>query len=466
VQSRFVRAQLQPFLLGRSYPRGDLIEPTAAYNDASWFAYQRHAKVKLRVAAWQSLRSQRGFARVWRRSAAALFKSDEYAKPGKYPRQIINVQTENALQGGHATEFLKTLLSAPMVGSDYHFQFIKKPNRSVLTDVFLKLIHPTVTTFFYFSDDSCFAHVHGSVVRRFNVDISACDRSHGPELFNTLLVVFPEHRDILSALIQQCQLPIVYVDPVSKERLAIIPNTPRLYTGCVLTTIMANLASLCIGLALKAVLDRNPYATQGQIITGVERTCGYTITLQECVIPEDLQFLKHSPCRTLAGEYRPLLNPGVVLRLTGTCRGDLPGVGPIAVRARHFQKSLLDGLYVESRFPWFEALREKLRRECASDRSPVNYCTCHMHQSVTGDIRPCRVHGSSQWQFTPTGDAPDEFSDLEAFRRYGFDEVQIQGLYVLVSAGFGQSVSGSCFSRILDVDYGLSTSGFRYEPHY
>lgn len=465
-QSRFIRAQLRPFLLEYTDRRTELAQPLAATNDAEWYHARVHAKRAIRIAAWKSLCELRGFGHTWRATAEALFKCDEYAKLGKYPRQVINLQVENALQGGYVTEYIKSVLSTPMVDNDGHFEFVKCPSYSDLSRVFSLAEDPKPFVFVYYSDDSLCAVNYGGVIRRFNVDISSCDRSHGPELFATIHHLFPEHKPLLLSLIAQCRLPIRYSDPVTGQRCAIKPKTPRLYSGSVLTTIMANLASLTIGLALRSLLSLSPNAPVGAIVKGIEDACGYTITLQECVRVEDLQFLKHSPARDVAGTYQPILNPGVLLRLTGTCKGDLPGRGDLRMRAISFQYTLLRGIYSTCSFPWFDSLLEGMRVQLPTIRPAMPPCTCIVPNDDSEIVLSCPFHGDSQWRHIRRDTGLHVFRDVDVFARYNLTDVEHAQLPLLHQTSFGQQVSCSAYDRILALDYGLESGELRFEPFH
>lgn len=303
-----------------------------------------HEKKHLRVQSFKDMqRSGLWGRRLWLRSVLYRLKREEYAKLGKYGRMIGDLGVAASLQGFRATAFLKLAQSEeliPFLGG--HLQFVKTPTLEELTLVFDRLLHP-LGRFYYvcFSDDACYSVVVQDRVHIFNVDISSCDASHGPAVFKALVDLMPIHLvDDVQILVDQCALPIRIVSCSDRTRKVLLkPSHPRLYSGSTITTAINNIASFAIAASL-AIFGAH---TPGQV-RGAAQASGYVVTVEPCEIPEDIQFLKHSPV-LVNGEYLPLLNLGVLLRLSGNCKGDLPGVGDWKERARSFQKALLRGVY-------------------------------------------------------------------------------------------------------------------------
>lgn len=459
VQSRFVRLFVQPFILEFVSSIPQYKPPVGLIEDARWYHALPHAKLVLRKQSWGWLSNSKGFhPTTWRKVADALFKSDEYARPEKYPRQVVNCTTENALQGGYFAEFVKKLLSAPMVGTNITTQFIPSPKPEDIDAVFDKLINTDNCYFPYFSDDSCLSIYRNGRRRMFNVDISGCDRSHGPELFNTLLVVFRSYPEHARALIRHCKLPLRYRDKTRTWSVLLRPKTPKLYSGSIATTILANFASTAIGLALERELTADIDATVPELVTRVEKACGYTITLDECFKAQDLQFLKHSPTRDTQGVFRAVQNIGVVLRLIGTCRGDLPGSGDLAVRAINFQDNLLRGLHVRTSFPWIDAFKTIVQAQ--NKRYVKLACDCALHENF-GSYLQCKIHGSTLGTQSRVLER-HIFDDNEVFARYNFTSNDLDEIYALTKGRIGESFSGVAFDKVLHKDYNLATRCTRY----
>ena len=223
-------------------------------------------------------------------------------------------------------------------------QFCKSPNVRQLTEVFEKLINPPGKFFFvYFSDDSCISIRHNGSVHTYNMDIKSCDASHTGALFRAFTELAPgKAKTDLEALVEQCKSKIKICSTVDRSRkVTLKPLFPRLYSGSTLTTAINNLANIFICLA---IVEGSYDGTEAYLKQAAARV-GYLIDLELCTVKGDIQFLKHSPVYDTEGRLRPLLNPGVLLRLSGQCKGDLPGQGDLRQRAIDFQHTLLKGIY-------------------------------------------------------------------------------------------------------------------------
>jgi len=110
---------------------------------------------------------------------------------------------------------------------------------------------------------------------------------------------------------------------------------PRLYSGSVLTVIINNFANLLIGLEMQRLCPEPSRVTRAEyaaLYVSAAENVGYGVKVQECTVPEDMQFLKHSPS-VVEGVYHPWMNLGTWFRGLGTFRGDLPGRGTFRQRA-------------------------------------------------------------------------------------------------------------------------------------
>jgi len=323
------------------------ITTNSVVEEISEHAMDPHPKKKLRIAAFADLESGRLTAASLR-NVNYKMKPNEYMLSTKVPRAIGDLGVGASLYGFRITSFIKEAQSKPFSYQGCYFKFIKKPDHAELVDAFQKLLNPPEqSTFIFFSDDSCFSKRTPTGVRIFNVDISKCDRSHTHELFYKFRDILPEHiRSHVQTLIDQCARPIKIYDVNERKRFVKLrPTGPMLYSGSTLTTTLNNLASFTIGYALSCVQP-----TEQNLINAAE-SVGYIITLDECLIPEDIQFLKHSPAYDVNGEMQPVLNLGVYLRASGVCKGDLPGRGDIELRAKKFQFALLNGMFPRLRTP-------------------------------------------------------------------------------------------------------------------
>lgn len=321
-----------------------------------------HQKKELRIAARGDLIGENlYFDNTWMqlgRSTEYKLKTMEVAKPGKIPRLIGDLGVHASLQGFRLTYFMKkAMANNPIHINGGIIQYCPSPDPFCLEEVFHNLIDPPGRFYFVlFSDDSCLAYRHGDKILRFNVDISSCDASHTESLFNALRALFPSLlQPEVDKLIDQCRAPItVYDRNVKRRKVKLEPKTPRLYSGSTLTTIINNVANILIAHSI----SNSTITCAVDVIKAAART-GYIVTCEDCDDWHKLQFLKHSPVRCSDGVVRPLLNIGVLLRLSGRCKGDLPGSKktPLEVRAKTFQASLLRGAYPKASFTLIDRMK-------------------------------------------------------------------------------------------------------------
>lgn len=411
--------------------------------EASLHHADPHEKRELRIRAYLELcesgqLARRHWMRYWRAlpCAEAKMKTEEYAKPGKKPRMIVDLGVAASLQGFRLTEYLKQAQhEQPLHYKGGTIRFIKDPSPDTLQDAFLKLINPPGRFYFvYFSDDACYSVRSPTGVRMYNLDISSCDASHTAHLFATLVDLMPPHaRDDMRILVEQCRAVLKIRSTANpKVSVKIRPRTPRLYSGSTITTAINNLANISIAVAL---VDAG--ATEPSTIHDAARRAGYIVTSDEATRPEELQFLKHSPCK-YRGTYVPILNPGVLFRLSGTCKRDLPGDGPVKERALAFQKALLDGVYAGVSFPLLERMRANLplRSDPASGTAVAKQLGLHPGG---------RVIASAQVKVT----------DYDVFARYSLDPSFSEHLAQFADVGYEEQFSAPELTTVLSKDYGL-----------
>ncbi len=401
-----------------------------------------HEKKELRIQGYKEM-VEDGIINedsCWMKSTWWKLKKNEWAKPGKYPRTIGDLGVVASLLGFRLTNYLKSAQNEEILEvNGGHLQFCKAPYPAALHEVFENLRSPPGRFYFvYFSDDACLAIRRGNEVHRFNLDISSCDASHGPVMFELLKKMVPKNcRRAMHNLVKQCQTPLRVYSNVDRKRVCILqPTRPMLYSGSTITTAINNLANILIGLSI-AELD---YSDPAQIARAAERA-GYIVTGGERPLEkfEDLQFLKHSPVLGTDSVYHPLLNLGVLLRASGTCNGDLPGRGDMEKRGLAFQRGLLQGAYPYSRFRLLELMR-----------------------SAVGGGDVCKV---AEKLFTgKTGG--DEYphyvcQDESLYSRYRLEPQEVADLeHLLGRASFGDCVNCTAIDKILALDYGLNTTEF------
>lgn len=350
-----------------------------------------HPKQKLRVQAMSDMTNtgQLG-ARLWLKHVTYKMKKDEYAKPGKMARMIGDLKVPASLQGFRVTALLKEALGKQV--NQFRggaWRFCKSATADLLQEQFDLLITPPGIFYFaFFSDDSCLSVRGRDGVYRFNMDISSCDASHTDELFQLLSDLTPELRDEMVLLADQCRCDIriysVARNIGNKRFVQLRPKGARLYSGSTITTYINSVSQLVMMLAFSTL----PFRDMGVAEAGVaiENAClqaGYVVTLEQCDLVEDIQFLKYSPAMDASGRYRPLLNLGTLLRTSGVCRGDLPGRGSVVERALRFQKALLTGMSPGTSHPLIDVMRRRCDH-ATLDAESVKKATELLYEKMAG----------------------------------------------------------------------------------
>ena len=391
-----------------------------------------HPKARLRRAAFIDELLVYGFASThWGRNnyVTAKMKKDELAKYGKAPRIIVDLGVPMSLVGFRLTKFIKNVFAEELIINGGIGQYCDKPSHDKLQYHFEQLLKPIgLFHFVYFSDDSCWSVTTPTGVERFNVDIKSCDASHR-HTFKLLYALFPpaDHA-VIDMLIDQLSKKVVIRDVNERKRKIIMKfDGPTLFSGSTLTTVLNNLAQwLALACVDEAFMKKNP----ARAIEEAYHTAGFMVTIDPVTFPE-LQFLKHSPVYDTNGTLRPVLNIGVMLRATGSCRGELPRGERFTTRAKVFQASLLAGMYPYTHFTLIDRM---------SHGSDI-------------PIESKHVVGVSE-HFT--------VSDHELYIRYNLTPREIEELNdSLGHASTGDFVSLDAIDKILKLDY---ESGVDWSP--
>lgn len=410
-----------------------------------------HAKRMLRIRGYENLLGCGTlFTRAWVKKVTYKMKKNEWAKFGKYARMIGDLGVEASLAGFRITNFLKNAEVAEEIQlNGIDVQFVKSPSQPVLRRVFANLIKPARRGYFcYFSDDSCFSIRIGGKVYFYNIDISSCDASHGPHMFQALIDSTPVVGALdMADLVEQLKCPIrIYSRDDRKHRVLLQCHKPKLYSGSTVTTRINNLANQLIAKSLSETDFsgcQNSLDVRTAIRTAAEQV-GYIVTVDDCTSYSDLQFLKHSPVYDTDNQLQPMLNLGVMLRLSGICDGDLPGRGCLKERARLFQAGLLRGVYPRTDF-------ELLRMMRSTVKGPLpDTALASVIQRRTDQILDHKVVSSEN-------DVHYNVEMEEIFRRYPAVKPWMLGelLDFMGNAGYGTVVACEAASLVLEKDYGL-----------
>jgi len=317
------------------------------------------------------------------------------------------------------------------------FIFCGSPDPDIVNkyfDIILSNKYSYRLIFIVFSDDGILGVQINGKWRTFNTDISTCDASHTGELFNLIFKMFNAPDTVVKDYLNQF-MSVVRVNAVEEKRVYMIkPLEPYLQSGSTITTLCNTIAQYCM-FCKWATSD---IQSTEQIIDGAGQV-GYVITMEENHIPEDLQFLKMSPCLSKEGRYEACLNLGVILRASGTCRGDLPKVGKkrdFHIDAAKFQNNIISGCM--ARIDHY-ALRNLA--PYGIERNLDTLKSASMQINALRHITAGRVV---------------EYDD-QIYNRYRLSTAEIAELNELImNSTFGSCVYSTAVAKILEKDYGLT----------
>lgn len=418
-------------------------EPHAWEDQILLYASIPHPKQKLRLQAALEVVANNLFIHLSRRrtwllirKVDAKFKKMEWAKPGKFPRLIADLSVVGSLLAGFGFDRLKTYLSEFTYRNT---MYVKSATHDALSNAFKSLMKPNDFQFVYFSDDSCLSFVdkHGKV-RMYNMDIKCCDGSHTTQLFDFIESCIPDPtlRRIIAGCHDQLRLPLTLraSDRANAGRLEHEVKTVYstcLYSGSTATTNTNNFASLLIGIMVRESLKSGRDSEED--IIAAARAAGYIITLDACNVPQQLQFLKHSPTST--GE--PWLNLGVIFRTLGVSKYDIPVRGKnLTTRADHFQSALVRGFKHAGIHPFTSLMAAK---HTSGDRvyTENHILQQHIQTPVVPVIVPvediCLRYGIDAWQY-------DEIVSLYSKAGFG-DIIRTTGTDVIFNRDYGYVAS-------------------------
>jgi len=395
---------------------------------AERLAQTPHPKLALRKADWEARETDgSNGATCWLRTVEMKLKTVEWAKTGKYGRIIVDLGVGASLQGAAYAEWCKKQFGDQLIEVDNCcFWFITTPDPEIITAAFKMLLSNTYSLLFVvFSDDCCVSFDGGETTANF--DISSCDMSHEPELFDLFFKAFKAPFDIEMALRAQIMAPIKIHNPTNRDEYIIItPNGCYLQSGSTITTI----TNVCAWFLIFCWSVLHHVQTPSDLVEAC-RQCGYIVTYDVCQKPEDIQFLKMSPTLTADGEYYATLNLGVILRASGVAKGDLQ------IPAAEFQTLLMSGLLAYISNPELELLSPKVH---VTREQPIDYST---YSSVLGVLN---LEVGRRQKYT-----------IEALvARYDLTSDELDELiYVLKNLDVGRYGYPTATRKIYQKDYGL-----------
>lgn len=404
-----------------------------------------HPKKGLRMAAWQEMQHDGVYASpVWLTNCTGKLKTNEWAKPGKIPRLIGDLGVVASLEGFDVAERLKGLYQDMKHLLGMRIDIVKGANTEKLTNILRTAAQPPTKYYgAFFSDDGVITIHDGKNTRYFLVDISKCDTSHH-SIFKAFVQSTPEElQGALVRCVKQLQRPFVVrstVDTRVKIKLKQKTGEPTLFSGSTITTAINDFSM--INIFRQVILDG---ATEAIGISEAARKVGYILTVEEVDHCSKLQFLKHSPVRCADGRLHAVLNPGVFLRASGVCKGDLPILAKgkekkdLAIRAAHFQRALLQGMYPRISCPF------------------VDNCKRSTGISTPDEAFTSLIQKEMAYK-TFTREETIVTTDQEFFKRYNLTDSQMADLHQFSAGRYSQFFNTPGLAAVLLLDYGLTTT--------
>lgn len=404
---------------------------------ASIMKEKPHKKKKLRQQAWVDLNLSGIIGhKKWLRNCNWKLKTDEYAKPGKYGRIIVDLTCPASLQTGEWAEHAKKVLSSkPLEYSGSAIHFCSSPRPDDVVEYFRQLERHNYRIFMVvFSDDAIISIRNGNKYELANLDISSCDSSHQPAMFELFFDVLDIPKDIRDALITQIMASIKIWSVDRRHFIKMRPRQLYLQSGITITTILNTFAWFMMFIQM---CDDNTYS-----LSTISKSCesvGYVVTVEFANVIQDIQFLKMSPCYDSECIMRSVLNLGVILRSSGVCKGDLPGRTSFTDKALKFQSALMNGFLKPIDYSPFKFLQP--------------------HETVDTDIKIDYTRYSSSLYFTEFNLSETySYTRDEIYKRYGLTDYEITELETYIQhVNVGEIIYCSGASKILFKDYGLNT---------
>lgn len=282
-------------------------------------------------------------------------KYPEIAKPGKNIRLIIDCRVGRSLIGSLYMSSLKHHIGdRELVFGKCRFIFITGPKTDIIMHYFHELARPTdMKLIVAFSDDACFSdgQTYG------NADISSCDVTHTDAHYHWTTEAFQFPEFIKTHLTEQQLGTHVIVNPHNKtEKIHCKPKRRKQQSGSTYTSLW----NLALWLAIAIYWGENDCT-----LMEAAQACGTVITVDFARRFQDLQFLKFSPALDVNGIWRAVMNPGVLFRMSGRMKNDIPAkykgqrVKTFQERCDIAQSQLVNGYLQYFSCPEFEHLRPR-----------------------------------------------------------------------------------------------------------
>lgn len=370
----------------------------------------------------------------------------EKLKSRKVARMFVNLGVPSTLEGSYILKAMKERTAQnPIIVNGAHLRFIPRPTQKVMFE-WVERIENNENFVFVHSDDAFYqVRTGGGRVRRFNIDISKCDSSHGPAVWATFATLFRAAPDLYVELLDQLMRPLRFVSKNFNIQATMKPLTPFLGSGHVFTT-MVNTFVLMIILAKGQ--EQGICTRDGLIMLG--KRYGYFLTVEECTIVQHCTFLKYSPVVNNQGSWAPLKQLGVLLRSLGVCEGDLPGSGDWKVRARAHTYGTLCSYGAGVSFPFLDRMIHNYK---PTPEEESNSASKDARERVIAKVKTANLYKTYQ---EPT--RLHSFSDEAVLKRYehlaDMKEL-ISSLDTIAELKPGQAYQSKGTHAILAFDYDL-----------
>lgn len=396
---------------------------------------QPHPKQKLRIDALTEAKLNDMVARkVWLVTQLIKLKPDEIAKLNKYGRVIFDMGVLASLQSVPFGNHVKDLTDGKLIRyKDCEILFLKSPKPSeICQELFNIWESKCKIKALIFSDDAVVGVLMDGVWRVINCDLSSNDSCKFRELYDAFFLAYECPREIKAAITGQIE-SVCRMMSLDNDICVLIKNSDLfLPSGLGITSQINTWTWFCI---IVEWADKHAQIRIPHDLIKLAENVGHKVTLDICEIPEDMQFLKHSPILSAAQVWTCVLNLGVVFRASGVCRGDLPGRGDCRERAKDFQHSLMHGLLRGIDYAPIRKLQPSGRLIDLRDKVPSKSGFDVAEEEV--------VH---------------QYTSENFYKRYRLTPTQICQLEEEISwFGYGSVLYSRAASAVLQKDYGLTT---------
>lgn len=429
--------------------RTDVMEYTAAYatdpTRPKFKLYSRTWDLIIQTGLIVSLIWMIGRDRISQALAIAKegcsckFKN-EWAKFGKFGRNVVDLGTPAAIQCGACAQIFMGALKAVSVNHQDLWTYVADGSLLSMSVGARRVWETNCFHMMFKGDDGCVGIFTTDGIKVFDIDIKGADGSAGPTIFTTFLDTFSgtSWATLAYAAVKQCSCPITITNPYYNWIMEFTPTIPILYSGSVLTVIINNLGSLLICYHIQSQLinlGRYPTPAESEkLIIASAESAGYLVTMKPAPYPEIMQFLKYS---FTSDQYLPFLNLAVIFRAIGSCDGLAPE-HPLGAQYGMIERDsqVMTGFKWAGDHPVTAALRRQLVVSWA--RTPTPDVSLHTHYFTTVAIN----------------DVSRIISCESIKRRYNFSDDDIRILISMIdSMHLGITVNSPQVEAIFTMDY-------------